>query len=160
MLNQENYEPLVAINGLNTQKNSMLSSVNGSSGNTTLLSSQMGETFLFDSATGITYTLPAPVVGAEFNFIVTNTVTSSNHKVITDASTTLLLGIVVEGSTNSTPSTFQANGTTHVSVTMNGSTTGGVKGGRLRFKAVSSTLWEVDGLLPSASSQATPFATS
>ncbi len=158
MLNQESYDPLASINGINTQKNSMLSSVNGSAGNTTLLASQMGETFLFDTAAGITYTLPAPVIGAEFNFIVTTTATSSNHKIITDAATTFLLGVVIEGSTNSTPSLFQGNGTSHISITMNGSTTGGVLGGRLRFKAVTATKWEVDGLLPSASSQATPFA--
>lgn len=158
MLFQENYDPFVAAHGLTTQRQSYISTINASSGNTTLTQGRRGQTFLFDSATGITYTLPTPIAGTEFHFIVTNTVTSGSHKIITDAATTFLMGAVFEGSTGVAPLTFQGNGTSHISVTMGGTTTGGLIGTALKFKAVSTSLWEVTGFMPSAASPATPFS--
>lgn len=135
--------------------------VNGSSGNTSPTTAQSGQTFLFDSATGITYTLPAPTVGLTYDFIVTTTVTSGNHKIITDAGTTLLLGAVLVGSASGTPIMAQGNGSTHVAVTMNGTTTGGLVGTWINFKCVSATKWEVSGSdVTQNGAPATPFATS
>lgn len=150
----QNYDPNVAINGFVT-------SVNASSVTTSPSESKSGQTFLFDSATGITYTLPAPDVGLEYTFVVTTTNTSGNHKVITDAATTFLLGAVLCGSPAGATIMSQGNGTTHVAVTMSGTTTGGVKGTALNFKCITATQWEVTGsVITQGGAPATPFATS
>lgn len=128
-----------------------------SSGNTSVLAVNSGYTYLFDTAAGITYTLPAPVVGATFTFVVTTTVTSSNHKVITSAGTVLLQGAIVNGTT--TASVFaSAPAASNISVTMNGTTTGGLIGTELNFRCLSATLWQVSGTNFSSGTTATPFA--
>lgn len=128
-----------------------------SSGNTTITAATTGGTFLFDTAAGITYTLPAPVVGAEYNFIVTTSVTSSNHKVITNAGTVLLQGVIA-GATTTTTLFESVIGSSNISVTMNGTTTGGLVGTYLRFRCLSATLWQVDGMNFGSGTVATPFA--
>lgn len=164
MLFQEQYDPLTRAHGINTQKQTFISTINASSGNTTLTTGKRGQTFLFDSATGITYTLPTPtdggVAGLEYHFIITNTVTSGNHKIITDAATTFLLGAVVTGSAGGASIMTQGDGSANIAVTMNGSTTGGFKGTILHFKSLNSTQWEVSGNNVSGGTPATPFANS
>lgn len=117
---------------------------------------------LFDRAAGIIYTLPATTVGAVFTFMATVSVTSNNYKVITGTATELLIGSVLSEDTDSGDVAvfFPANGSTHIAVTMNGSTTGGLKGTRLTFTCLSTTLWMVDGVNAGSGTVATPFATS
>lgn len=128
----------------------------------TLLPEESGSLCLFDRAAGVVYTLPAPVVGMQFDFEVSVAVTSNAHKVITDASTTFLLGGVVSGNLTVAASgdVFQANGTTHVAISQNGTDTGGLVGGRLSFTAISSTQWMVSGINVGSGTNADPFATS
>jgi len=134
--------------------------ISGQGATRTLLASESGSVVLFDRAAGIVYTLPAPSAGMFFDFFVTVTITSNAAKVITDAGTTLLQGTIL-GSNSSTGAItgFFVNGTTHISVSMNGTTTGAIFGTWLRFTAVSGTLWEVEGM-DQATVPATPFATS
>lgn len=134
-------------------------SVNGSAAGTTLTNTQAGQTFLFDTAAGITFTLPAPVVGNTFKFIVTTSVTSSNHKVITSTGTQLLQGVITSATT--TASVFESViGSSNIAVTMNGSTTGGLVGTQLEFTCLSATLWQVFGTNFTSSTTGTPFTTS
>lgn len=124
----------------------------------TLTAKESGATCLFDAAT-VVYTLPAPVIGMEFEFLTTATATS--HKVITDAATTFLVGQVaassaVAGAGNS----FPFNGTTHVACTSNGTTTGGIVGGRIKVRALSATQWFIEGMMIGSGTLATPAATS
>lgn len=147
----------VQFNGPVTFAGARLGAVNGSSGNTTLLASGSGATYLFDTAAGITYTLPAPVVGATYGFIVTTSVTSSNHKVITNTGSVLLQGTILGATT--TASMFESvPASSNISVTMNGTTTGGLIGTELTFRCLSSTLWQVTGNNFGSGSPATPFA--
>lgn len=128
----------------------------------TLLPEESGSLCLFDRAAGVVYTLPAPVKGMQFEFDVSVAVTSNAHKVITDAATTFLLGAVIAGNLTVAASgdIFQANGTTHVAISMNGTDTGGLIGGRIKFTAISSTVWYVEGLVVGSGTNADPFATS
>jgi len=127
----------------------------------TLTAKEAGATCLFDRAAGVVYTLPAPVAGMQFTFITTVTVTSNAAKVITDAATTFVLGgAATLNSGATTGEFFAANGTTHVSINGNGSTTGGIIGDRITFTALSSTVWFVDAVLNTTGTAATPFATS
>lgn len=120
---------------------------------------QSGTIFTLGRAAGITVTLPAPVVGLTYTFIVTTSVTSTNYKVITDAGTTLLQGAITGATT--TASVFESViATANIAVTMNGSTTGGLVGTQLTFICLSATLWQVIGTNFGSGSPATPFATS
>lgn len=174
--------PIVASDGLNTNKNvsfggtllvtgvatfsavpvfsaGRTNPVFASSGNTTVTAARSGATFLFDTAAGITYTLPAPVVGMNYEFVVTTSVTSSNHKIITSAGTVLLQGVIVGATT--TASMFESViGSSNISVTMNGTTTGGLVGSNIQFRCLSATLWQVSGQNFGSGSPATPFANS
>ena len=113
----------------------------------TLKAGESGALCLLDSASGVVYTLPAPVLGMQFEFLATVAVTSNAYKVITNAGTVFLLGSVMGGSLTVADSgdVFQANGTTHVSISMAGSTTGGLIGTRFRVTAISATQWVIDG---------------
>lgn len=133
----------------------------------TLTAAGSGSVNLFDSAAGITYTLPAPVVGLTYDFVWTVSQSSSAHVIVTDAATTFLLGgVSTFSATDVTPSAtlgpkfFAANGTTHVKYTSNATTTGTATGSWLRLICVSSTVWYVNGMVDSPSgSIATPFST-
>jgi len=136
--------------------------ISGQGATKTLAATDSGSLCLFDRAAGIVYTLPAPTVGLSFDFYVPVTVTSNAHKVITDAGTTLLTGSLINIDTDSSNAVaaWTGDGSTHVSVSMNGTTTGGLKGTWMRFTCVSSTLWLVTGIDEGNGVVATPFATS
>lgn len=127
----------------------------------TLVPKESGALCLFDTASGVTYTLPSPVVGMQFEFMASIAWASGVFKFITNLSTEFLLGSV--SSVNSgaaTAEAFLANGTTHRSVSMAGTTTGGFTGDRFRVTAINSTQWLVEGLYSNTGTSATPIATS
>ena len=128
----------------------------------TLLAEESGSLCLLDRAAGVVYTLPAPVEGMTFEFLATVAVTTNAYKVITNAGTVFLLGAIMGGSLTVADSgdVFQANGTTHVAISENGSTTGGLIGTRFRVTAISSTQWVIDGIYVGSGTLADPFTTS
>lgn len=131
-----------------------------------LTAADSGSTNLFDSAAGITYTLPAPVVGLNYGFLWTVLQTSSAHVVVTHAGTVFLSGAVsmfsgeaVAPSATLGPFMFAGNGASHLRTTTNGTTTGGGIGGWMHFRCTSATIWTVTGVLKSPSGNlATPFS--
>ena len=131
-----------------------------------LLAASSGSTNLFDSAAGITYTLPAPVVGLRYRFLWSVLQTSSAHVVVTDAASTFLQGVVqmfsgeaVTPAVNVGPYQFAGNGSSHLRTTTNGTTTGGGIGGWMEFVCTAATLWTVTGNVKSPSgNMATPFS--
>lgn len=127
----------------------------------TLTIKESGATCLFDAAAGVVYTLPAPVIGAEFEFITTVSCTSNSHKIITNAGTVFLLGEVLMFTTaTASPAGFAFNGTTHVACTSNGTTTGGLIGSRIKVRALSATQWFIEGGMVGSGTIVTPAATS
>ena len=177
--------PLVKYQGLNTNKNVVLGgtlavtgattlpagttiggvlgvqgAVNASSGATVALTAaQSGQVFLMDAATGIAYTLPTtPVAGMSFTFIVSVSVTSNAHSVTAVQSSIFLSGAVQSLiSASATTKAFFANGTSNYTLSMNGSTTGGLIGTTLTFTAISATVWNVTGLVAASGALATPI---
>lgn len=123
-------------------------------------SAQTGTTFVFNRAAGTTVTLPAPVVGAYYTFVVGTPATSNNQKVITDASTTFLAGgILVDKSL--TVTRYAANGSTIRSINFNGTTTGGATvGDQFTVICTTATQWAIQGMTSASGTLATPFATS
>lgn len=128
----------------------------------TLSVDESGSTIVFDRAAGIVATLPLAVPGLVYDFIVTTTVTSNSYKIITGAATELLIGgyMSVDTDTTNAVAVFTGNGSTHVAVTSNGSTTGGLIGTKLRFTCLSTTRWLVEGQMMGSGIVATAFATS
>lgn len=126
-----------------------------------LTAAQSGSLVLLDRAAGTTVTLPAPAVGLNFSFVVNTSVTSNNHKVITDAGTTFILGGVAMGEAAGT-TTLEAlfNGTTHISILMNGTTTGGLIGTFFNLYCVSATQWAIEGIVAGSGTLSTPASTS
>ena len=136
--------------------------ISGQGATRSLNVNESGATCLFDRAAGIVYTLPVAVPGTYFDFAVTTTVTSNAAKVITGAGTELLIGslVNVDTDTSNAVAAWTGNGSTHVAVSMNGTTTGAVAGTRLRVTCLSSTRWMVEGVIQGTGVVATPFATS
>ena len=127
----------------------------------TLTAPQSGSTILLDTASGSVVTLPVPKVGIKFTFIVSVTVTTNSHKVITDASTTYMVGMVAlmeAAATTAVGCLF--DGTGNIAITMNGTTTGGIKGTRFTVECISATVWEISGLIAGSGSLSTPAANS
>lgn len=142
-----------------TQKHSVIS---GSGATVTLTAAQSGSVVLFDRAAGIVFTLPTPAAGLYFDFLVNTTVTSNAHKVITATSSQFLLGSLINIDTDSSNAVaaWTADGSTIRAISMNGTTTGGLKGTLFRLVGVSTTIWMVSGIDQGNGVVATPFATS
>lgn len=117
---------------------------------------ETGTKFLLDRAAGIVFTLPLAVPGLVYEFRTTVSVTTNNYKIITGAATEFLVGSYV--AQNTAVATFAGNGTTHISITMNGTTTGGLVGSVLRFTCLSLTRWGVDGITQGSGTGVTAYA--
>lgn len=159
----QNYEQLSYQNGKGCQAVGLHRQIIGDAVATRqLLAKESGALCLFDRAAGVVYTLPTPVIGMQFEFQTTVTITSNAAKVITKTpASEFILGLVdmlIAGSATTLAAAF--NGTTHVAISMNGTTTGGVIGDRFRLTAISTTQWVIDGVVSGSGSIATPAATS
>jgi len=136
--------------------------ISGLGATRTLTTDESGSTVVLDRAAGIVITLPLAVPGLVYDFAVTTSVTSNAYKVITGAGTELLIGALasVDTDTSDAMAGFSGNGSTHVAVSMNGTTTGGLAGTKFRFTCLSNTRWVVEGTNRGSGTVATPFATS
>ena len=136
--------------------------ISGQGATRTLSVDESGSTVLFDRAAGIVYTLPLAKPGTYFDFVITTSITSNAAKVITGVGTELLIGTLasVDTDTSDAMAGFSGNGSTHVAVSMNGTTTGGLLGTAFRVSCVSATRWIISGMNRGSGVVATPFATS
>lgn len=129
----------------------------------TLTSADSGGLVYLNKADGVVVTLPAAAAGLWFDFAVGTSVTSNAYKVITSAGTEFIKGQLVSVDTDSTNALAYdqvGNGTTHVAVNMNGTTTGGLIYTRFKLVCISTTLWHIEGMNFGSGTVATPFATS
>lgn len=137
--------------------------ISGSGATRTLNELESGSTVLFDRAAGIVYTLPIAKPGIHFDFVTTQSITTNFAKVIADISTNspVIIGNMTQVTdTGASPVTFIANGSTHIAIASNGTTTGAQVGSRFRIVALSAGTWFVTGLMRGTGTFATPFATS
>lgn len=131
----------------------------------TLLKSESGSLVVFNIASGATVTLPEAEEGMAFDFVVQTSISSNSGKVITgDAADFLVGAISFAGDAALTLTTvisaFAANGSSHVAIAGNGTTTGMKGGSAFRVRAISDALWAIEGVLVGSGEVATPFATS
>lgn len=138
--------------------------VSGSGATATLNELQSGSVVLLDRAAGITFTLPTtPTPGTFYDFVVSVTCTSNSYKVITGSAPELLVGSILNCDTDTSDAVAiwkSLVGTSNISVNLNGSTKGGIKGDYFRLTCINSTTWQVTGVTNGTGTVATPFATS
>ena len=149
------------ITGTLTSTNSAPKTVAASGTTLALTGAQTGASVILSRAAGSTITLPAPVVGTRFRFYVGVVTTGGNvYKVITSAGTVFLAGGVYIDKAL-TVTRYAADGSTIVSINLNGTTTGGLTiGDYFDVTCITATEWSIEGTLSASGTLATPFATS
>lgn len=122
-----------------------------------------GRTVVMTGAGGArTFTLPAATGGGgKYRFVV-GEVNTSNYLIKAVAGTQLFKGMIIgQSATDSAtdaPRTWTA-GATDDTITLNGTTTGGVKlGDFIEFEDVAATMWAVRGFITQSGAEATPFS--
>lgn len=112
-------------------------------------------------AAGIAVTLPAPVGGEEFNFIVQTTFTGA-ASIKSTAGTQIMIGYAVLGNDSDTTTVmWQAlAASTYDTIDLFGTanSTGGIAGQTIKIRGLSSTVWHVEIFGDAAGTEATPFA--
>ena len=124
---------------------------------TTLDRSYIGVPITLDAAAGLTVTLPAATGSGDGYEITVGTTVSSNNYVIQVASADDVIQGAIGVSTDASGVVIPTASTSDT-ITMNGSTKGGVKGSRLVLQDVASGVWAVSGALVSTGTEATPFS--
>ena len=115
-----------------------------------------GQTINLSRAAGITVTLPAATgSNAVYRFVVSTTVTSNSYKIQVANATDVMNGnLLVSGATGTTFGTLPASDT----ITMNGSTTGGLAGSYVQVTDIASGVFLVSGALIGSGVVVTPFS--
>ena len=118
-----------------------------------------GTTLVATRAAGITCTLPAALgYGSDYHFFVSTTITSNSLIVKVANSTDVMQGAAfVAQDAADTLVAFETASTTDT-ITMNGSTLGGIRGDRIRIKDVAAGLYEVQIYSSATGTEATPFS--
>ena len=115
-----------------------------------------GRTSIMNAAGGMTFTLPAATgTGNVYEIFVATTLTTSGIVQVASSSDVILGGVSI--STDIAGVTMLSAATSDT-ITMNGSTTGGLLGSWLRLKDVASGQFMLEGFLKSTGSEGTPFS--
>lgn len=118
-----------------------------------------GRTINLNSTTGRIITLPpATGSGATYTIFVGATVSSGSHVVRVANANDIMQGTLAV-TTDIDGVIFPTLSTTDT-ITMSGSTTGGVRGSRIELQDVAANLWALSGALVSTGAEATPFSAS
>ena len=117
-----------------------------------------GFCYLVTDADGCAVVLPAPEIGDRIK-VVFGAVTSNNHTITCDATTTLYSGYALMLDADGTAAqckVFAADETNDDVITLNGGTTG--IAGTVELLAISDKMWQVEAVVYSEGTVATPFA--
>jgi hypothetical protein len=127
---------------------------------TTLTSaSHAGRTMNLNVASGATCTLPAAAgTGNVYKFFVQTTVTSNSYKIqVANGDDTMAGVAVVANDSDNSASIFETAATSDT-ITLNGTTTGGVLGGQVELQDVASNVYRVLINQSATGTEATPFS--
>ena len=132
---------------------------NGFSAITADFTAADGYVYLVTKLDGCAITLPAPTHGARIKIVI-GAVTSNNHVMTCDATTTLyegyaLLGDTADG-TAAQHTVFAADESNDDAFTMNGTTTG--NGGVIELVGLSASRWKIEAQIYASGTIATPFS--
>ena len=113
----------------------------------------------FNVAAGATVTLPASAgTGDIYRFFVKTTVTSNSAKIQVANSTDVIQGSVEISAANGVAGVAAGTTTTSDTITMNGTTTGGIVGSYVELCDASTGFWQLQGGLIASGTVATPFS--
>lgn len=115
-----------------------------------------GKTIVSNLAATQTFTLPA-ASGSGREYTVFVKTTKTGDLVIQAASASDVINGAVAVTTDAAGVTIPTAATSDT-ITMNGTTTGGVQGSRVTLQDVASGVWSVTGALVSTGTEATPFS--
>ena len=120
-------------------------------------SANAGRVTVINAAAGLTITLPAATgTGDVYTIFAAATVTSNNYKIqVANAADVLLGGVSI--STDVAGVTLLSAATTDT-ITMSGSTTGGLLGSWVRLTDAASGQFMLEGFMKSSGTEATPFS--
>lgn len=111
------------------------------------------------AAAGLTVTLPASTgKGDVYKLFVLTTVTSNNYVIQVANASDTIAGIATTATTTTGAGTHEAAGGTDDTITLNGTTTGGIVGSYIELEDVSANLWRVNAHLAGSGVLATPFS--
>lgn len=115
---------------------------------------------LLNKADGITITLPAATgTGNKYEFYVGTSVTSNGYIIQVADASTVMDGMVLTADDTGTPvNGVWVTAADSDTVTLDGSTKGGIIGDKLEFVDIGSNQWAVHGILKQSGTEATPFS--
>lgn len=118
-----------------------------------------GPILKFTSADGDTVTLPAASgTGDRYRFLVTTTVTSNSDIIQVANATDVMTGLIITAQDAADTAVAWETASTSDTITLNGTTTGGIKGDYIELEDVASGLWRVLGHTSATGTEATPFS--
>lgn len=118
-----------------------------------------GKMICFDQVSGSVITLPAATgSGDEYEFVVTGTLSSNNHVLKVANASDTMAGVLTSATTTTGAGTHEAASGTDDTITMNGTTAGGIPGSYIKVKDVSANLWLVMGHLVASGSLGSPLS--
>jgi hypothetical protein len=120
-----------------------------------------GTLYHLDRAAGIAVTLPtiaAANVGTSFRFHVKTAVTSNSTTIKVPSSAETMSGIAYVVSDNSAAVLGYVAGATADTITLNGTTLGGLVGDMIEVTALTTAIWGVRVLTSATGTEATPFS--
>lgn len=117
--------------------------------------SHSNRTVTLNRAAGIAVTLPAATGSGDVYKLFVGTTVTSNNTTITRAGTDTFFGMVYQlADGGSTLAAYECPGSTVI--TLNGSTTGGIKGDQFEFEDVATGVWRILGHTSATGVEATP----
>lgn len=118
-----------------------------------------GALVLLDRAAGIAVTLPAATgSGAVFSFMVKTTISSNSTTIKVANANDTMVGWVSTATTTVGSGSEEAAGGTDDTITMNGTTTGGIAGSYITVMDVASNVWLVRAFLVGSGTLATSLS--
>ncbi|RVG96698.1 hypothetical protein CN221_11140 [Sinorhizobium meliloti] len=123
------------------------------------LATHASTTVVANRAAGITMTLPAATgTGSKYKIVVGTTVTSNSLKVQVANATDVMTGTALFGQDAADTAVLFETAADSDTITMNGSTTGGIKGDIIELEDLASGLWGVTVRGSATGTEATPFS--
>jgi fructose-specific component phosphotransferase system IIB-like protein len=118
-----------------------------------------GKLYVLNRAAGIAVTLPAATgSGNRYEFIVQTTVSSNSTTIKVDSADATMDGVIFGAADGGNTVNGWETAATSDTITLNGSTTGGLAGDRIVLTDIAANVWAVTGWIAQTGTEATPFS--
>lgn len=117
-------------------------------------------TLVLNAAAGVAVTLPPALgTGLVLRFVVGTTITSNSTTIKVANTTDVMNGLIVASTDNATTTNnVWSAAATDDTITLDGSTRGGIIGDRIELIDMKSGFWQVTGWIAGTGTEATPFS--